>query len=538
MARHLRHAVLLIVTLGFVAGVYLAIVNHQRTSELVSSRIQVSAWSLAQLEYEYLRFYHDLELYQHGGTSIDAVRLSFDLLWNRLDVFLNGRENAELRKRFGAEQLVRDVLAELKADEALIFSDAFVPGETARARVQQYATYAIPFRKLIIHNFTGLEASRFLEELQSSRREVTHLLSGMLLFGGALLLMLFLEARRNAFMAAHDELTRLPNRHAFQARLRQHRRKSQVQGVALIELSEFKNVNDHFGHNAGDTVLRRVADALRQHLDNDVFTARIGGDEFLLWFGESWDEMRMRECLHTLSETLVFDFQSEQQIFQVRTRIGLSLNTLEASATPDQLYQGADLSIRELRSAGQQGLLVFDAPLNQRYQRRQRLLGDLKRAIRQPGRYPGLMLYYQPIVDGEGVRRGAEVLLRWKHAELGFISPLEVVELAENHQLGKALGEWILERFSRDLRDWPEVQRDTHFFALNLSASQFDAQLPQRIRDLLAHLPLNASQLVLEITETISMVNFDNSRMVLGQLHRLGVDMALDDFGTGYSSLA
>lgn len=533
--RRLRYLFLLLVTLGFAVGIVASLINNQRSAELLATRIQLSAWSLAQLEQEYLKFHASLRLFQAGTLSTQQLQLDYDLLWNRLDVFLNGEENRAIRERFDAQELATQLLDQLKRDEALIFAQDLKPGHSVAELVTQYSHYQQPIRRLIVRNFTGPEAASIIDEVYAKRFLTQALLLGLLFCGGALLLMLFFESRRNNFLARNDSLTQLPNRQSLQALQAGEKAAGLCSAVAVIEMNNFRAVNETISHEAGDRLLEQIGRTLNQLKPAGSFIARVGGDEFLMTFDQRFPADLVTETLKALSKALSFDFQSDKQLFQVNARIGVVFNR-DLAHSIEKLYYYATLAARELRLRHERGLKVFDEDLNNRYLRSRQLLSDLRRAIK--GNFPGLALHYQPILGLKQHVMGVEVLLRWNHPSMGYISPLEVVELAENNQLGLAFGRWLLQRLKSDLHQLPNDMREQLYFSINVSPSQFTARLPDSMARWLADAPIKANQLLLEMTESISVANFNECQNILQQLNSLGIDIALDDFGTGYSSLS
>lgn len=533
--RRLRYAFLLLVTLSFAAGIVASLINNQRSAELTASRIQLSAWSLAQLEQEYLKFHTSLRLFQAGVIEAERLQLDYDLLWNRLDVFLTGEENRKIRERFAAESLAQRLFSQLQADEGLLFAADLQPGAQLEALIAAYGGYQQPIRQLIVRNFTGPEAARIIDEVHEQRFLTQGLLLGLLFCGGALLLMLFLESRRNNFLARNDALTQLPNRQSLLAL--QSTRSSPVSysAVAVIEMNNFRAVNEHISHDAGDQLLGRIGSVLNQLKPAGSFIARVGGDEFVMTFSERFPSELVVETLKALAKALSFDFQSGKQLFQVNARIGVVFNS-DNHHSIEKLYYCATLAARELRLSHSSGLKVFDEEINNRYLRSRQLLSDLRRAVN--GTFPGLALHYQPIIGLKQDVMGVEVLLRWNHPSLGYISPLEAVELAENNQLGLPLGRWILQRLKQDLHRLPAQMRKQLYFSINVSPSQFTPRLPQSLAKWLKDAPIGPEQLLLEMTESISVANFGDCQGTLQKINALGIDIALDDFGTGYSSLS
>ena len=533
--RRLRYLFLLLITLGFAVAIATSLVYNQRNAQMTSARIQLSAWSLAQLEFEYLRFVNTLQLFQAGGASREKLQFDYDLLWSRLETFLSGQENSAIRQRFNAGVMVAQLFAQLRSDEALLFSPDLQPGTPIEQVIERYNRYLMPIRQVIINNFTGPEAARIVDEIHHNQRLSHLLLLGLLFCGGGLILMFYLEARQNRFMGRNDALTNLPNRNSFQA-LQNDSKVANCCALAVIELSNFRAVNECISHEAGDRLLQRIGETLNRLRPQGSFIARVAGDEFVMTFPQGFPEELVNSVLNSLAYALSFDFQSDKHLFQVGTRIGLSFNP-DNSFSLQKLYYFATLAARELRAGKHKGLGVFNEEISNRYLRSQNLLDDLKRAMAQTGS-SGLSLYYQPIVGLVDTSIGVEALLRWRHPTLGFIPPLEVVELAENNQLGQKLGEWILQRLKHDLLRLPQGLRDALYFSVNLSPAQFTASLPEQIEQWLDEAPIRANQLVLEMTESIAVANFNDGRTILRKLNEQGIAVALDDFGTGYSSLS
>ncbi len=533
----LRYLFLTLVTLGFAGGIVASLVHNQRSAEMNTARIQLSAWSLAQLEFEYLRFYDTLRLYRAGAADAGRLRMSFDLLWSRLDVFLTGDENRAIRQRFGGENTAKALLAQLQADEPLIFAPDLKPDAGLDAAIARYAAFQAPIRDLMIHNFTGPDAAHIADEINRHHYLTQVFLLGLLFCGGALALMLFYEARRNHHMARNDVLTQLPNRFHFKT-LQKSLSHRHCCALAVIELSNFRAVNENISHDAGDLLLTRVGEILNSLKPEGSFIARVDGDEFVMTFPDGFSEELVKSTLNSLAIALCFDFQNDKHLFQVGTRIGLCFNP-DRAFDLQKLYQFATLAVREQRLSKRNGLALFTEEINNRYLRSQSLLSDLKRAL-APGSRAGndLLLHYQPIVACHGGQTGVEVLLRWLHPQLGYISPLEVVELAENNQMGPDLGRWVLQRLKRDLLNIPPSVRNALFYSVNIAPSQFTRELPEQLRAWLAETPIRAEQLQVEMTESISVANFVDGSLILRRLNQLGIQVALDDFGTGYSSLS
>ncbi len=336
-------------------------------------------------------------------------------------------------------------------------------------------------------------------------------------------------------MALHDALTGLPNRTLFRDRLDQAiahaARSGNPFAVLACDLDRFKAVNDSLGHQAGDALLRVVADRMQAVLRPYDTVARLGGDEFaivLTYLDEPCSAARLAERLITaVSEPIDLD----GQIVEVGVSIGVTLAT-EPDASADELFKRADIALYEAKAAGRNTYREFEVDAGARVATRSQLGLDMKEAIRR-GEF---RLVYQPVVDAAtGTVVSFEALMRWCHPVQGEISPGTFIPLAEETGLIVPLGIWALREACREAMNWPAHIR----VAVNVSAIQLRREgLEAAVLSALASSGLPAVRLKLEVTESVLMQDSD---LVLACLHRLrglGVLVALDDFGTGYSSLS
>ncbi len=342
-------------------------------------------------------------------------------------------------------------------------------------------------------------------------------------------------------LALHDPLTQLPNRRLFQSRLRQAiavaSRTNHKVAVHFLDLDHFKLINDTHGHDVGDQVLRIVADRLDASVRDGDVLARLGGDEFaviqpnLAHYEEA--EALARKLLTILaSPVMVNGYQ-----FRFTGSAGIAVYP-DDDVDADQLLKDADLALYKAKDMGRNNYQFFDAELNDMAQKRLKLEGDLREALR----HGEFLLHYQPRVSmSTGRVRGLEALVRWRHPELGMIPPSEFIPVAEETGLILPLGEWVLREACRQNRQWLDAGLPPIRVAVNLSAVQFNQlhqdELLDLIRDALKEYELEPGSLELELTESMLMRQREGVLDTLQQLRRLGVSLAIDDFGTGYSSL-
>jgi diguanylate cyclase (GGDEF)-like protein len=338
---------------------------------------------------------------------------------------------------------------------------------------------------------------------------------------------------RIAHLAQHDTLTGLPNRAAFNERLRQTLEQAANSGahfsVVCVDLDRFKEVNDVFGHAAGDTLLQETAARLRE-ASGDAFVARIGGDEFTLVV-TGGDQ---RNIVANLAERLQTAMAAPILIPGHALNIGLSIGVAlfpEAGLDAESLIANADAALYRAKAEGRNNICVFDAHAERQIRDRRSLQRDLRSAIDRDE----LLLHYQPQARINKEVTGFEALIRWKHPTRGLISPGDFIPLAEQDNFINTMGEWVLRAACREAASWNRPLQ----LAVNLSPMQFrSGDLPNLVHAILIETGLKAERLELEITESLLVEDFNRVLSMLRRLKALGVRIALDDFGTGYSSLS
>lgn len=332
--------------------------------------------------------------------------------------------------------------------------------------------------------------------------------------------------------ATHDSLTGLPNRVVLHEHLTHHlalcERTGERIAVIFIDLDRFKMVNDSLGHDVGDRLLEVVANRLRSALRTSDVVGRFGGDEFVvIASGESehWIRELSARVQGVFSEPFALGTGAP---YACTASVGIALS--ESGSSPETLMRDADVAMYRAKELGRGRVEQFDARLRIRAVERLALESDLRRAVENKE----LVVLYQPIVHSHGEElAGVEALVRWEHPTRGLLSPEAFIMIAEETGLILPIGDWILEQACSDLVRTPNVH-----LSVNLSSRQFnDGDLVHRVRTILQRVNFPASQLTLEITESVLASNFDDAVSILSGLKDLGIQIAVDDFGTGYSSL-
>lgn len=334
------------------------------------------------------------------------------------------------------------------------------------------------------------------------------------------------------FMAHHDALTHLPNRTLFNKRLGRALAAADPAGVGLllIDLDNFKNINDVLGHPVGDQLLIEVAGRLRAALDDGAMLARIGGDEFCVVVAQCTDAA----ALESVARQLIVAMQAPVVVGDHMVQSGISIGLVRSNAdidNTDELLRCADLALYDAKRGGKGAYSVFHPALHRAACERLDMELDLRRGFDADE----FVLYYQPIMASDSLTvSGMEALLRWHHPERGVVPPLAFIPVAEETGLIRAIGARVLRQACVEAVNWSGETS----VAVNLSPVQFDDHaLIDHVRDALAESGLAAHRLELEITESILLDASRNNIRLLEALKALGVKIVLDDFGTGYSSL-
>jgi diguanylate cyclase (GGDEF)-like protein/PAS domain S-box-containing protein len=341
-----------------------------------------------------------------------------------------------------------------------------------------------------------------------------------------------------ARLAYFDPLTGLPNRAQLEAELRRSVNRAGRSGrsvaLLLVDLDNFKLVNDSFGHGAGDRLLRRIAGRLRG-IEGDGMLARLGGDEFLIVLPDLEDgaEAAARAAAEEVAARLAEPFKVSGAVFHVHVSVGISLYPDDAQA-PVELLQHADMAMYQSKGRGRAASTVYAQVAHDPLERLS-LPARLRRAIAGDE----LVLHYQPIVALQTGRLAAmEALLRWNDPDRGLVYPDDFIPAAEEMSLLEPIGDWVIGALSQQLLEWREAGLRPHI-SFNVSPRQlhrpdFAAELSARLDDL----GVDPSWLTMELTESATLREPERIGPILRELHESGLRLAIDDFGAGWSSLA
>ncbi|RWK07497.1 EAL domain-containing protein [Mesorhizobium sp.] len=336
------------------------------------------------------------------------------------------------------------------------------------------------------------------------------------------------------FMARYDNLTGLPNRayfHELAGEAMASGDRDRFCGLAVLDLDDFKSVNDTLGHPVGDGLIYAVAERLAAVAGPGINVSRFGGDEFMIYFDRIEDESHLTSLL----DEIFADLQGEVDVaghgLRIQTSGGAVLSRVNDTDV-DAMIVKADLALYKAKELGKNSWRLFEASMDAAFRNRQLMKADLRSAVQAKE----LRVVYQPIVSMSTMRiASCEALCRWDHPDLGPISPSIFIPLAEEMGIISEISAFVLQAACAECAKWPAQTS----VSINLSAKDFrNRDVVQKVRDALAAAGLAPHRLEIEVTETALLDDKSQTRELIEELKTLGVRIALDDFGTGYSSLS
>jgi diguanylate cyclase (GGDEF)-like protein len=344
-------------------------------------------------------------------------------------------------------------------------------------------------------------------------------------------------------LSFYDPLTGLPNRRLLLDRLHQafafSTRSGREGALLLINLDNFKGINDASGHDIGDLLLRQTAHRLESCMRKSDTVARVGGDEFVIMLEDlseqSIEAAAQAEAVgNKIVATLSQPYHLATHEYHSTSCIGVTMFS-DHRQSQEELLKRADIAMYQAKKAGRNNLRFFDPKTQDIINTRAALESELRKALANRE----FQLYYQIQVDDSHRPLGAEALIRWLHPERGLVSPAQFIPLAEETGLILPIGQWVLETACTQIKAWEQdaLTRDL-VLAVNVSAKQFyQADFVTQVKAVVQRHDINPSLLKLELTESMLLGNIEDTIAGMNTLKEIGVQFSLDDFGTGYSSL-
>lgn len=339
-------------------------------------------------------------------------------------------------------------------------------------------------------------------------------------------------------LAFNDYLTSLPNRRSIKEKLsyfiEEASNNSNKLGVLFIDLDEFKIINDTFGHNIGDDLLKKASIRLKNVIRTKDIVARLGGDEFIIVLHDikDYDEV---ECI----ANRIIDKFKEAFILNgihIHTSCSIGISVFPDSGRDlDTLFKNADIAMYKAKKNGKNSFEIYDDSMNDLSIRKLQIAEGLRIALEKEEFY----LTYQPKVDiPTGKITGLEALIRWNHPKFGLLYPNEFIKIAEETGIIKEIDLHVLEQVCGQIKNWDDSGLELVNIAVNISAQLFNEKtFIERVESILSNNDIDTSFISMEITETTAMENKNYALRILNQLKKHRIQIHLDDFGTGYSSL-
>ncbi|MCG8502568.1 MAG: EAL domain-containing protein [Firmicutes bacterium] len=338
------------------------------------------------------------------------------------------------------------------------------------------------------------------------------------------------------YIAYYDDLTKLPNQNKCMKILEEHLNVStKKSAIILIDLDDFKKVNDTLGHDYGDKLLVAICRKIKSFIKENIVISRMGGDEFLIIMKDIEDREQVEVFCEKVLEMFTVPFQIENKQVYITASMGIAIHPKDGKECKT-LRRNADTAMYEAKSSGRNKFQFFNTKMSDALIRKT----EIEKSLRQAVHNREFKIHYQPQYDLKNQRiSGLEALLRWHTEHLGFVSPAEFIPIAEETGLIVPIGEWILEEVFRQIRYWNNNGYRFGSIAVNISSVQLQSksfmkkisEISKQYRD------ISSQSLEFEITESVLLNNLDSSMKIFDQMKSMGFKIALDDFGTGYSSL-
>ncbi|WP_313891338.1 EAL domain-containing protein [Psychrobacillus sp.] len=341
------------------------------------------------------------------------------------------------------------------------------------------------------------------------------------------------------YQAKHDTLTSLANRNSLEKTLQKWMEEinvaNEIMTVIFLDLDQFKHVNDSKGHAYGDKLLIQVGERINDQRPKDSFFGRFGGDEFILIIRSKKEALHeVHSSIEQIHESFLNPFLLFEEQVYITTSIGVSVYPIDAQ-TKDELLIHADTALYQAKEKGRNCIAFFTNEMKEQIEKVLKLKGGMRKALLNEE----FFLHFQPQLDmNSGEVEGVEALIRWKHPELGMISPADFIPLSESTGQIIAIGDWVIDASLQLAKRIANEKLNIKHIAINVSSLQLrEVDFVEKLQRKITSYDVEASLLEIEITESVIMDHQEETIEKLLALKKMGIKIALDDFGTGYSSL-
>ncbi|WP_411166285.1 Bacteriophytochrome cph2 [Aeromonas sp. DSM 116730] len=526
--------VLYLSILLFTGSTLYCLVQIQNATRVMEKYTYDVSWALMQLQLELGRFINAVEIYHYGGIDHETLLLRYDILWSRTPILLSGQLRKSLADNPKTLRLVQLTESNIRKLEPEL--TRLKPG---MPDYQQIMMTLAPLQEPLSYSLASMMQKNINVYSGNDKRfgqlrdALLFMVLGLVISVILLSALLVREARRHFRTARVDPLTGLANRLALLEKMESYVSRDTPFGLILIDINDFRDINSKFGYSTGDILLQELAKRLSALCENGEWVARLGGDQLAMLQRDSSDLRQVRELVARVLHAIKQDIIIDSYPFRLEVGIGIAFFPMDSKLT-QELLSRAEQALFHSRKT-HVPYVIYDNSLLNETARRKHLASDMVMALE----HNALELYYQPIVNLESGRcEAVEALLRWRHPELGFIPPNEVIQVAEEFQLAEKLGSWVLNTACEQLHQWQHLGLVDLQMCVNISPGMYQRNLLKLVAKALMEHHIPASCLVLEVTEDTTMREVKNSLQLMQDLSQQGVHLALDDFGTGYSSLS
>lgn len=521
----------IIVVLLLGASIYTFVQDQKLQSGSISA-LRMASWNLAQLGNEANAFDRELTLAANGIINADELRLRYDVLWSRYDYLLNSKESHPTRSHADNKQKLERLFSAFRSLEQPLAKQLSNPDDWNEL-VARWGTQKSAIQQLVIANFVGDEASRMVSDVEDSRERLANL---RLLTLSALAAVFVYLAMALVFLRRQsriDPVTGLPNSNY----LRQIKTIQADTTIIVCEIREFQLVLSDFGNEGGNDLARLFAARLQGALNANDKLVQVSQGKFLIFMLSRQSEPS-NDSIDRLIAATTFDWKRNNSSLHISAIMGVDPEGPSPCSNWSTRYQQAHRALTQAQLDGQT-VFTNGEEVRRRVEDEKKIHTELLNFFSsEPGTLQ-LNIVYQPIVSARDRHHltGAEVLLRCKDDNIGFVPPNRVVDICERFGLGLQLGRWL---FSKVASEMNQIYQEVGFqglLSINLNPAMMNDGLVHDVQSLLIAGGIPAEVLCLEITEDNAALDFDRINRLMKQLHEVGIIFALDDFGTGHSSL-
>ena len=411
MTRRQRHNLLLAaISLLFLFSSVWGLLLQNRHEQLVDMFYRNTHWNISQVMLESQRFLYDLRLYRAGALEMETLSLDYDLLWNRLDVFLVSSETADARTRHGLGSVLARLFEEVKALESQMQAGKLQEGEALVRSQARIAALTRQVEQIGDHILSGQEREASLNQLRQSLFWIQIWQLILLVMGGVLVFALIRTNLQNRRLSLLDPMTRLGNRRALQGQLRQSLQRNHAQALVVLDLKRFKQVNDLLGYQVGDRLLQAVSARLRQAYPGRAY--RLGGDEFAVVL--AGEQPGLESQMDAMVSLLQFEFVTRESSFDLACRFGVA-RAMEGEDA-DQLLEQAILALNQAKRDNAT-LIWFQPAMKASLSMSQRQLHQLREWL--AGTAPSPLETISQTLEDERGQRVLNISLRWRVGQQG-----------------------------------------------------------------------------------------------------------------------